>query len=482
MDNTKKQNAKRTIKVCGITMAVYAVLVVLFYLLCGEQLYFRQSRGNINMKGTERFPVEITNEVSVTQTFVPQIDKIKSFAIRWGNYSRQNSGDLIIEVCKAGDKTLLAQKTFSVAEIQNDALTVIDLEETLDGFRGIMLEISVRATSVAGQGVTPAVNLTESDIYGGELRINGVVQEGALCLSVLGIDYVWTGQHYWQLAAIGAAIVFLFALVVVLKINHGKKSLIYGVCKSLKRYKFLIQQLVSRDFKTKYKRSVLGVLWSFLNPLLTSFVMYIVFSNLFRFDIAYYPVYLIIGTVLYNFFSESTNMCLSSIVDNSNLITKVYVPKFIYPLTRTLSSGINLLFALIPIIIIAFIMGLFPKVSWLLLPYPLICLMIFGLGIGLLLASAMVFFRDMRFLWGVITMMWMYLTPIFYPAEILKDLSWVLQINPLYHIITFVRTCIIDGVSPEPISYVWCILGAAIVFVIGALVFKKTEDKFIYYL
>ena len=99
MDNTKKQNAKRTIKVCGITMAVYAVLVVLFYLLCGEQLYFRQSRGNINMKGTERFPVEITNEVSVTQTFVPQIDKIKSFAIRWGNYSRQNSGDLIIEVC-----------------------------------------------------------------------------------------------------------------------------------------------------------------------------------------------------------------------------------------------------------------------------------------------------------------------------------------------------------------------------------------------
>ena len=107
------------------------------------------------------------------------------------------------------------------------------------------------------------------------------------------------------------------------------------------RYRFLIQQLVSRDFKTKYKRSVLGIVWSFLNPLLTMLVQYVVFSTLFKSSIPHYPAYLLSGIVLFNFFSETTTVGMTSITANAPLITKVYVPKYIYPLTRMLSSTIN---------------------------------------------------------------------------------------------------------------------------------------------
>ena len=129
---------------------------------------------------------------------------------------------------------------------------------------------------------------------------------------------------------------------------------------AIRKYRFLIRQLVSRDFKSKYKRSVFGVLWSFLNPLLTMFVQYIVFSNLFRFDIPYYPVYLLCGIIMFNYFSEACGMTLGSIVGNASLITKVYMPKYIYPLTRVLSSFVNLLISMVPLFIVTFASGLYP--------------------------------------------------------------------------------------------------------------------------
>jgi len=476
-----KQNLQRLVKVCGIVLAVYCTLAMLFYFICGAQLHIRQSRGNIEMQATDGFLQELSGDVTVVQTFRPQIDMLESFSVMWGDYSRQNSGTLKIEVSKVGG-AVLASEEFNVSEIKNNTLTTIKLNKTLDNCRDELYQIKITSDSSLGQGVCAAMNskVLNDD---SKLYVNGVLQNGMLCFSATGLDHVWTGAHYLELATIGAVIVFLIASVIVIKVNHGKKSVVYNTWRSLKRYKFLTQQLVARDFKTKYKRSVLGVVWSFLNPLLTSFVMYIVFSQLFRYEIEYYPVYLIIGVVLFNFFSECTTMCLTSIVDNSNLITKVYVPKYIYPFSRTLSSGINLLFALIPPIIIALISGLFPTLAWLLLPVPLLCLMLFSFGVGLLLASLMVFFRDMRFLWGVIIMMWMYLTPLFYPAEVLSEnFAWILKCNPLYYFVDFARTLIIDGISPEPISYVMCALSAVIIFIIGLFVFKKAEDKFIHYL
>jgi len=259
--------------------------------------------------------------------------------------------------------------------------------------------------------------------------------------------------------------------------------MITKMIKALVKYKFLIKQLVNRDFKTKYKRSVLGVFWSFLNPLLTMTVQYVVFSNLFRFDIQHYPVYLLTGILMFNYFNEACTLTLTSIVSNAALIKKVYVPKYIYPLTRVLSSFINLIISMIPLILVVLISGVRLRPSFVLVVYPMVCIGIFCLGLGMLLATSMVFFQDTQFLWGVLSMIWMYLTPIFYPASILPaKVAWILKINPLYYYIDFMRTCIMDGMSPSLMTYAACFVSAFAMLGIGLLVFKKNQDKFVLYL
>ena len=256
-----------------------------------------------------------------------------------------------------------------------------------------------------------------------------------------------------------------------------------AIFQSLSRYGFLIRQLVSRDFKLKYKRSLLGVLWSFLNPLLSMLVLYVVFSALFRFDIENYPAYLVSGIVMFNFFSEATSLTMNSIIGSASLIKKVYVPKYIYPLTRTASSVINLLISMIPLLVVVLISGIRPTAYFLLIIIPIACISIFSLGIGMILATSMTFFRDTQYLWGVISMIWMYLTPIFYPASILPDnMAWIVKVNPIYYFIDFMRTCIMNGRSPDLHTYVMCFAFAIMSFILGAFVFDKEQDKFILYL
>jgi ABC-2 type transport system permease protein len=245
----------------------------------------------------------------------------------------------------------------------------------------------------------------------------------------------------------------------------------------------LLKQLVVRDFKTKYKRSVLGILWSFLNPLLTMLVLYIVFSTLFKSSIANFPVYLLSGIVVWSFFNEATGMCLSSITGNAGLITKVNVPKYIYPFSRTLSSLVNFMFSLLPLLIVMLITRTSFHLPILLLPFPIFCLFIFALGIGLMLATSMVFFRDTQFLWGVVSTLWMYLTPIFCDVGIIPARFLLLyKMNPLYHLVRTFRIILIQGVSPEPKAYLLCLVASLVPFVLGVIVFKKNENRFVFYL
>ena len=280
------------------------------------------------------------------------------------------------------------------------------------------------------------------------------------------------------LLLVGAGLFFL-----QIRIRQGKHSYLLNAIIAVERYEFLIRQLVSRDFKTKYKRSVLGVFWSFLNPLLTMLVQYFVFSNLFQSDIPYYPAYLLIGIVSFNFFNEACNMCLTSVLGNASLIKKVYMPKYIYPLTRLMSSVINFAIALIPLVIVSLLTGVRFKKAAVLALFFWFCLIVFSLGLGMLLSAAMVFFRDTQFLWGVFSMIWMYATPIFYPESILPEqFRGILQINPIYHFLKNSRLCILEGLSPEPIAYLQCLGMALVMLVVGAVVFRKSQDKFVLYL
>lgn len=461
---------------------VYVLLVVLFYWLAGEQLHLRASRGDLEMPAAEAGTVELTQGAVVEQRFHAKIQRLEAVSVQWGAYYRPNAGMVTMELYDLRDNSLVLSQQFDAAAIGEGGLTTLWAETPVETVYEAPLLLRVWADSLPGSGVSPLMSAS-AKTEGFALTLNGAPTEGTLCFSATGTDYIWTGLHYWQFAAGFGLLLALAGLFVWLRWRKGKHSYVVNALIAMKRYKFLIRQLVSRDFKAKYKRSVLGMFWSFLNPLLTMAVQYAVFSNLFRFDLPHYQAYLIIGIVCFNFFSEATNMALGSIIGNAGLITKVYVPKYIYPLTRVMSSLVNLLISLIPLLLVTLLSGLVPTKAYLLVPFVLVCLAVFSLGVGLLLAAAMVFFRDVQFLWGVLSMIWMYLTPIFYPTSILpENIAWVVEVNPLYYFVTFARTCLMDGISPEPVVYVQCALMALGSLLVGALVFRRTQDRFVLYL
>lgn len=434
------------------------------------------------MPAAEAGTVELVQGAVVEQTFSAEIQRLQSISIQWGTYYRANAGTVTVELYDLRDNSLLMHQTLDASTIGEGAITTMSVEEPIETVYQAPLLLRISSDSQPGSAVSPMMSAT-AQTDGFDLYLNGTQVQGTLCFSADGEDYIWTGLHYWEFVAAFGVVIVLYLGFTYRKWKKGTPSMLINAIVAMQKYRFLIKQLVSRDFKAKYKRSILGVFWSFLNPLLTMIVQYIVFSNLFRFDIPYYPVYLLSGIIVFNYFSEACGMALTSIIGNATLITKVYVPKYIYPLTRILSSLVNLLISMIPLIIVTMLSGLYPTKAYLLIPFMLVCLAMFCLGLGMLLSAAMVFFRDIQFLWGVLTMIWMYLTPIFYPESILPErVVWVLKVNPLYYFINFLRSCVMDGVSPEPVVYVQCFLISLCVLAVGAWVFKKSQDKFVLYL
>lgn len=253
---------------------------------------------------------------------------------------------------------------------------------------------------------------------------------------------------------------------------------------NLKKYSFLLGQLVSRDFKVKYKRSVLGIVWSLLYPLLNMAVMALVFSKMFKFSTpgVNYLVYVLSGLVMFNYFSEASNLAMSSVVANFSLINKIYLPKYIFPLSKCLFVGINFLLTLIPLYLVIFLTGTGINIYHLILPFAFICLFIFTFGFGLILSTISVFLRDMFYIYGILITLWTYLTPIMYDISMISEkLQAFFKLNPLYHYISFIRQIILYNQMPSVLSFAICGLSSLIVLFIGLVVFKKNQDKFIYY-
>lgn len=250
------------------------------------------------------------------------------------------------------------------------------------------------------------------------------------------------------------------------------------------QYRDLFYELVTKDIKLKYRRSFLGYLWSILNPLLTMLVMVIVFSNMFRFDIENFPVYLIIGQTMFNMMNEATTMAIWSITGNAALIKKVYVPKYIFTFSRVTSSLINFLFALVAMLLVF----VWCRVSWnwhfLWIPVIILQVYLFSLGLGLFLAQAAVFFRDIQYIYNVILTAWMYLTPIFYPLSQLPE--WlskaIMTYNPMYFYIQQFRCVVMEQMIPDIQLIVSGVAAVMISLVLGLWAFAKSQDKFILYI
>ncbi|MEY8337937.1 ABC transporter permease [Lachnospiraceae bacterium 62-35] len=252
----------------------------------------------------------------------------------------------------------------------------------------------------------------------------------------------------------------------------------------LRHYKPLLEQLVAKDIKLKYRRSFLGYLWSILNPLMIMVIMVLVFSNMFRFDIDNYPVYLIIGQTIFNFVSESTTQAMWSITGNAALLKKTYVPKYIFTLSRVTSALVNMVFALGAMLMVFLICKVRFNGYMLFIPVILVQVYIFALGLGLMLAAGTVFFRDIQHIYNAFLTAWMYATPIFYPIKNLSfELMWIIKhFNPLYAYITQFRTIVLEGIFPDVRLILYGVVLAALMLTVGTGVFLKTQDKFILYI
>lgn len=249
----------------------------------------------------------------------------------------------------------------------------------------------------------------------------------------------------------------------------------------LKHNWFVLKSLVSRDFKLKYRRSVLGVLWSILNPLLMMVVMAAVFSYMFRFSIEHFPLYLILGTILFDYMNRGTSGALGSILGAQALIKKIRIEKMIFPLETVTFELVNFAISLIAAVVVMAYFQVVPSIHALWgLPFLVVCVTMFSAGLGLLLSALTVFFRDIMHLWGVFMTAWTYATPLFYPFDMLEPwMQQVMLFNPMYHYVTLFRDVMMWDINPGGMECLVCLGMAAITFLVGFLVFRATESKFI---
>lgn len=252
--------------------------------------------------------------------------------------------------------------------------------------------------------------------------------------------------------------------------------------KSWKHNLFILESLVTKDFKLKYRRSVLGVLWSVLNPLLMMLVLTAVFSFMFRFTIVNYPLYLILGTILFDMMSRSTSASMTSIIEAAPLIKKIRVEKSIFPVEKILFELLNFAISLVAVAAVMLYYQVAPTTNLFFLPLLLIYMVIFCSGVGLLLAALAVFFRDTIHLWSVIVTAWTYATPLFYPFDMLPDwMQQAMAFNPMYHYVTYFRDIMMWNTNPGVIENLICLGMAVATLVVGLFVFRKLEHKFILY-
>ena len=250
----------------------------------------------------------------------------------------------------------------------------------------------------------------------------------------------------------------------------------------LKQYQFLFEELVKRDFKKKYKRTVLGMGWSILSPLLMLLVMRLVFTQFFGRNTEHYTTYLFAGNLVFSYFSESSRQGMTALMGNSDIFSKVNVPKYLFLFSKNVQTLINFGLTLVVFFLFCALDGIVFTWKFIMLLYPIVLLLLFNIGAGLILSALFVFFRDMEYLWTVFTQLLMYLSAIFYTIDRYDYTTQCLfLLNPLYLFIRYFRKITIDGTIPTIWFHLLMLADVLIVLGIGCWMYKKYNTKFLYY-
>ena len=251
----------------------------------------------------------------------------------------------------------------------------------------------------------------------------------------------------------------------------------------IKTYRFLFEELVKRDFTKKYKRTILGMLWSVLGPLSTLGVMALIFTKFFGRNIDHYIIYMFCGNLLYSYFKESTASGMTALYDTSGIFSKINVPKYMFLLSKNVSVLINFAINIVILFVFCIIDGVSFTWKFILLLYPIGCLLVFNIGMGLILSALYMMFRDMKYLYDIFTLLLMYVSAIFYSIDA-YDLhaQYLFYLNPIYVYIRYFRKIILDATIPKPSFHLIAAGYAIVAIVFGALIYKKKNYKFLYYI
>lgn len=250
----------------------------------------------------------------------------------------------------------------------------------------------------------------------------------------------------------------------------------------MKQYQFLFEELVKRDFAKKYKRTILGMAWSIISPLMNLLIMWLVFNSLFGSNVNHYAIYLFSGQLIFSYFTDATNLGMTSLVGNSSIFTKINVPKYLFLLSQNVSSLINFGLTLLIYFVFVAIDGITFTWKFLLLIYPVICLIVFNIGMGLILSALFIFFRDMQYLWGIMTQLLMWLSAVFYTIDnYSQTVQYLFLLNPIYLYIRYFRKIVIDSTIPSLQFHLLAAAYALIAFAFGAIMYKKYNHEFLYY-
>ncbi len=245
---------------------------------------------------------------------------------------------------------------------------------------------------------------------------------------------------------------------------------------------FLFSELLKRDFKKKYKSTYLGMLWSLLSPLMTLLVMSLLFSRLFGADLPHYTIYLFCGNICFSYFSDATGGSMGALLSNAEIFSKINLPKSLFLLSRSVTSFINFALTLVIFFIFCLIDGIYFGAHMLALIYPIVTLALFNIGMGLILSALFVLFRDLQYLWGVASLLIMYMSAIFYTTDSFgEDARALFYFNPVYVYITYFRETVIYSRVPSPALHLLCLVYALLSLSVGAVIYKRLRYKFVYY-
>jgi ABC-type polysaccharide/polyol phosphate export permease len=253
--------------------------------------------------------------------------------------------------------------------------------------------------------------------------------------------------------------------------------------KILLKYNDLIVQLVRRDLVSRYKRSVLGIAWTMLNPLGTMLVMTVVFSRVFG-RVESYPAYVLSGLAIWNFFSQTTRHCMNSTLWGSGLFGKIFLPRTAFIISSIGTGVVNMTISMVPLFIIMLITHVNIRMTAIYFPLVVLLVATFSLGVGLLLSTYSVYFPDISEMYSIVLTAWMYLSPVIVPEDVLAKIAnrWVLKINPLYYFIKIFRSILYDGQDLSPRLVIAAIAISIGIFILGWVVFTKESEKFSYHL